>query len=78
MVGSGARGGAGPLPVPAIHRAEPAIAQVAHGRHAGGELPLQPLCHHGVQLIVGVAGDPIQGAITAVGDQVHVGVDQHG
>ena len=66
MVGSPAR--VAGLLVSTLDNAEAPIAQIAHRGHASGKLVAKRPGDDLVDLLVGVAGDPIQGRDSAVGD----------
>ena len=71
-------GAGGRLLVSTLDNAEAPIAQITHGGHARGKLVAKRPGDDLVDLLVGVAGDPIQGRDSAVGDQVRVRFDQAG
>jgi hypothetical protein len=67
---------AGALRVAPVDHVEVPVAQVAHRGHPGGQVPAQRLGHHRLDLLIGVARHAVQRHRPAVGDQVHVSVDQ--
>ncbi len=74
MVGSTVRIGA----IPAVDGAEGPVPEVAHRGDPCGELARKGFGHHRVDLVRGEPGDLVERAERAVGDKVHVGIDQSG
>jgi hypothetical protein len=67
---------AGLLRIASIDDVEVPVAQVADSGHPAGKVSAQRFSNDGVDRLVGVAGHPVQRHRPAVGDQVHVRVDQ--
>ena len=62
----------------AVGDIEPVIAQVADGRDAGGQLGGQRGSDDGLELVVGIAGDPVEGTQRRIADEMGMGVDETG
>jgi hypothetical protein len=65
-----------PVPVALVDHRPPVVAEVAHGRDACPQLPVEAFLDHRVQLLGRITRQALESAVLAVTAEVHVGVDQ--